>query len=236
MIDASVGDGPGNIRRAKGRFWAFQTPTGHFWGELHPAVRRTRSETGLPWDVDLFDRNVLKATAAWSRLWAVGVATLLFAFVYTSARSVHRELLMMRHQSDFVSAVSTKFRTPLTSIRQLGEMLAEGRSATVGKLSIHHAALVRQTRRLERTVERLLQFGQLEAGVPIARLEVVASHPFSEKSSTSSPPILARGHVCELDITDTNLRIMGDPSTLEHAVWNVLDNAASYPHRITPSG
>ena len=135
----------------------------------------------------------------------------------------------MRHQSDFVSAVSHEIRTPLTSIRQLGEMLAEGRSATVGKLSIHHAALVRQTRRLERTVERLLQFGQLEAGVPIARLEVVdIASLLREIVDEFSVDPAARDHVCELDITDTNLRVMGDPSTLEHAVWNVLDNAAKY--------
>lgn len=53
----------------------------------------------------------------------VVVILFLWGTVYFMARAIRREAKVSRLQSDFVAAVSHEFRTPLTTVRQLSEML-----------------------------------------------------------------------------------------------------------------
>ena len=62
-----------------------------------------------------------------------GVVLLVCAACYAIARGVLREAAAGRLQSDFVSAVSHEFRTPLTTLRQLTELLAHGRVQDEGR-------------------------------------------------------------------------------------------------------
>jgi signal transduction histidine kinase len=55
------------------------------------------------------------------------VAALLVFGGYFTVRTARREAAVARLKSDFVSAVSHEFRSPLTGIRQLAEMLERGR-------------------------------------------------------------------------------------------------------------
>ena len=49
---------------------------------------------------------------------------------YFMARAIGREAAVARLQSDFVAAVSHEFRSPLTSVRQMAEMLGDDRVTT----------------------------------------------------------------------------------------------------------
>ena len=94
---------------------------------------RSSAETQLPWTLRVVGRDPqAELTQERNRRRLLLLAfTLLFAFVlvgsYFIARAVTRELEVARLQSDFVSAVSHEFRTPLASLRQLSEMLSDGR-------------------------------------------------------------------------------------------------------------
>jgi signal transduction histidine kinase len=48
---------------------------------------------------------------------------------FATVRLVRRELKIAQLQADFAATVSHEFRSPLTGIRQLGEMLLAGRAA-----------------------------------------------------------------------------------------------------------
>jgi K+-sensing histidine kinase KdpD len=88
--------------------------------------------------------------------------SLLFAFVlvgsYFIARAVTRELEVARLQSDFVSAVSHEFRTPLASLCQLSEMLTDGRVPSETRRQEYYEGLRRASERLYRLVETLLDW------------------------------------------------------------------------------
>ena len=99
------------------------------------------------------------------------LALLVVAASYLIGRAVSRELAAARLQSDFVSAVSHEFRTPLTSLAQFTEILTEQEEAPVEKRRVFHEAQARATRRLTRLVESLLDFGRMEAGARPYRLE-----------------------------------------------------------------
>ena len=107
-------------------------------------------------------------------LLGMGVMVLfLIAGTYFIARAVRREMEVSRMQSDFVSAVSHEFRSPLTSIRQLSEILELGRVPSDERRQVYYTTLVRETQRLQRLVEALLNFGRMEAGARAYRFEEI---------------------------------------------------------------
>jgi hypothetical protein len=96
---------------------------------------RTAPDSGLPWKlvVETADPTAdLAQSAARRRLMLAGLTLLLMVVLagsYFVAKSVTRELAVAALQSDFVAAVSHEFRTPLTALRQVTEILADGRVA-----------------------------------------------------------------------------------------------------------
>ena len=143
---------------------------------------RGPSETGLPWAVTIEPLgNAVRDSGTVRRmyLWVAGLfllAMLTLTATWAVARAVTRELAVARLQSDFVSAVSHEFRTPLTTMSQLTEMLIEGRMIDGDRRRSYYEALGRQTERLRRLVESLLDFGRMEAGrAPYRRESMDAS-------------------------------------------------------------
>ena len=133
-------------------------------------VLRTMAVTGLPWTLRVGDADPT-AGIAWLAgrrrllLGGLGLVTLLMvAGSYFSARAMTRELETARLQSDFVAAVSHEFRTPLTSLRQFTDLLADGRQSSEEDRDRYYGALRRGTQRLTRLVETLLDVGRMEAG------------------------------------------------------------------------
>ena len=91
------------------------------------------------------------------------VALILVGAGYVVFRALQRELNVARLQSEFVAQVSHEFRTPLTAMRHLTELLEED-AAPPGRLAGFHQALGKETRRLHAMVEGLLDFGRIESG------------------------------------------------------------------------
>ena len=81
------------------------------------------------------------------------------------ARAIRREAAVARLQSDFVAAVSHEFRSPLTTVRQMAEMLELERVPTEERRhKSYYRVLAGEAARLQRLVETLLNFGRMEAG------------------------------------------------------------------------
>jgi signal transduction histidine kinase len=187
--------------------------------------RRTASDTGLPW-------TVVVETGSRRSVWLAGLgvlALLVIVGTYAILRAVARELAVARLQSDFVSAVSHEFRTPLTSLRQLTEILNDGRVASEDRRRTYYQALARQTERLHQLVESLLDFGRMEAGTSPYRLEPLDAcalvRSVVEQFESEAE---GRGYHVELDVNGTTATVDGDREALTNALWNLLDNAVKY--------
>jgi signal transduction histidine kinase len=199
------------------------------------ATARSASVTGLPWPVLVESRNAqaeLEEFAGRRRLLlgALGLlAVVIGAGSYSVARAYARELAVMRLQSDFVSAVSHEFRTPLTSLRQLSETLNEGRPLDDERRARYYQALDRATNRLQKLVEGLLDFGRMESGAMVYRkqdldaaaLVTAVVDEFQREAGD-------RGYRVELKATGDLPAIYADPEALSRALWNLLDNAEKY--------
>jgi signal transduction histidine kinase len=199
------------------------------------ATGRSASVTGLPWPIMVTYRDAkaeLEEFAGRRRLLlaALGLLTVVVgAGSYSVARAYARELAVMRLQSEFVSAVSHEFRTPLTSLRQLSETLNEGRPLEDERRAKYYQALDRATNRLQRLVEGLLDFGRMESGAMVYRKQdldvaaLVASvvDEFQREAGD-------RGYHVDLETESGLPSIHADSETLGRAIWNLLDNAEKY--------
>jgi signal transduction histidine kinase len=95
------------------------------------------------------------------------IAVALLAVGYGSwkaYRVVGQSLELARLKSDFVSSVTHELKTPLTSIRMFAELLALGRVRSRRKQQEYHERILRESARLQKLIEDLLDFARMEAG------------------------------------------------------------------------
>ena len=143
-------------------------------------VTLSRSESGLPWTIRVVSSAPAAelAAAEWRRRRlqiVLGLSVILgLTGAYFVGRAVRREFAVAQLQKDFVSAVSHEFRTPLTSMSHLLELLKEDRPLDEGRRRKYYDALDQETARLRRFVDSLLDFGRVESGVARYDLERVA--------------------------------------------------------------
>jgi signal transduction histidine kinase len=200
-----------------------------------PLTSRLASATGLPWDIVIVNADpetVLNQFAQRRRLMLMGLGMLVLLVIaasYLIGRAVSRELAAAELQSDFVSAVSHEFRTPLTSMRQFTEMLVEDENLPAEKRREFYGAQERATRRLSRLVESLLDFGRMEAGARPYRLErldigKLIKATVEEFKQEANPNSL----VMEYSVPEEGPWAKADRDGLAQAIWNLLDNAVKY--------
>jgi signal transduction histidine kinase len=196
---------------------------------------RTSSDTQLPWTLRIASADPaadLAQRAGRRRLLLAGLAmmgVMVLVGGYFTTRAVSRELAVSRLQSDFVSAVSHEFRTPLTSMLHLTDSLDRGIVSDEDRRRQYYAALAHETTRLHRLVESLLNFGRMEAGAFEYRFEpvdlaVLAGDVVAEfrKEFASS------GHRFEFRMDHDLPPLRVDREALSRALWNLLDNAVKY--------
>jgi signal transduction histidine kinase len=113
-------------------------------------------------------------------------------------------------------------------MRHLTEMLEEG-SVPQERLSHYFRALGTETRRLHGMVENLLDFGRMDAGRRMYRLEEWSAGELAVRVVDEF-----RGRAAfdasrlELHTPDNPLRIRADGDALALAIRNLLDNALKY--------
>ncbi len=198
-------------------------------------ITRTMADTRLPWNLDVASADPLADFAQLAerrRIMLLGLATLAVLVavgLYAVLRGVGRELEVARLQSDFVAAVSHEFRTPLTSLKQLAELLASGRVTSDERRGRYYTVMERESGRLHRLVEGLLDFGRMEAGAMEFKWERVAPSDVVRDVVAEFQAERAEGgcHV-ELTVDGPTPPVRADSEALGRAVWNLLDNAVKY--------
>lgn len=131
-----------------------------------------------------------------------------------------------RLKSDFLATMSHELRTPLTAIIGFAKHLNRNWERTTEPLRLEQvAAIERQSARLQRLVEDLLDFSAIEAENLRVRAETVHLSPVAEAAVSS----------CNLDDVDvrvpSQLTAWADPHRVEQVLVNLLDNAAKYGRR-----
>lgn len=153
---------------------------------------------------------------------------LIFGLILT-VRSITQEMELSRLKSDFVSTVSHEFKSPLTSIRQIAEMLETGRIPSEERRQKYYEVLLEQSERLSLLTENVLSFAKMEEGkreFVFAQADVKAL--LLEIVSTIQDRVRHDGFEIEADIENSFPPIMADVAALTQAIANLIDNAVKY--------
>jgi two-component system phosphate regulon sensor histidine kinase PhoR len=197
-------------------------------------------ETGLPWTIRVSPAYTAQSQADWKarrNLFGVGFGLMVLviaAATYLAFRAVHRELAVARLQSDFVAAVSHEFRTPLTAMCHLTEMLKEN-GAPQDRLPQYYHALARETRRLHRMVESLLDFGRMESGRRTYRMEETNAAALVGRvvDEFRERPDGGGGRLA-FDAPRDRFMVRADWDAIALALGNLVDNALKYSPASSP--
>ncbi|MDT0308313.1 HAMP domain-containing sensor histidine kinase [Streptomyces sp. DSM 44917] len=135
-----------------------------------------------------------------------------------------------RHRKELIANVSHELRTPIAGLRAVLENVVDGvcdaDPATM-------ATALRQTERLGRLVEQLLDLSRLENGVVPLHPRRFDVEPYLSAVLNDANVALRRGHArndvrFRLDVTPGTLHAHADPERLDQVVTNLVDNAVKH--------
>jgi signal transduction histidine kinase len=153
---------------------------------------------------------------------------LVFGLILT-IRAVSHELELARLKSDFVSTISHEFKSPLTSIRQLAEMLHSGRVPSEERRRQYYDVLLEQSERLSLLTENILNLARIEEGRKQFVLEKTDIRTLLQQIVSSiQDRVRHEGFSIELEIKKDLPVIMVDRVAMAQAITNLIDNAVKY--------
>ncbi|HUU04149.1 MAG TPA: HAMP domain-containing sensor histidine kinase [Myxococcota bacterium] len=191
--------------------------------------------TDLAWKLELLlrDSGSIDALAkSRTRLyfWALllAVVTLVLGIGRTLQVMI-REARLARLKTDFVSSVSHELRTPLTSIRMFTQTLLLGRTRSEAEERDCLETIDRETERLTRLVERILDFSRMEAGRKAFHFkpeEIVGL--IDQALASCGPMIEAGGFEIVRSLAAELPAVELDRDAMLEVLINLLSNAVKY--------
>jgi two-component system phosphate regulon sensor histidine kinase PhoR len=153
---------------------------------------------------------------------------------------VRREANLSQLQADFVSKVSHELRTPLTAIRLFAETLQRSTDPETSAKCID--MLNTETSRLTRRIERLLDWGRMEAGRKLFDLRDEDVQAIVDDAIAAFPPARMGAELFggteatgphsgvdfEIDVAPGLPKINADRHAIADSVVNLLSNAFKY--------
>jgi signal transduction histidine kinase len=199
------------------------------------AVRSTFKGGFPPWSVefyqqnpDLFERSLISRRGIYFYIFFLLAGILMFGLILTN-RTVSHELELSNMKSDFVSTVSHEFKSPLSSIRQLAEMLQSGRVPSEDRRRQYYDVLVEQSERLTLLIDNILDFAKIEEGRKEFNFETVDTGPLLlEIVSTIQDSIRHKDFVINAEIEKNLPSVKMDKAAMTQAITNLADNAIKY--------
>lgn len=173
---------------------------------------------------------LVKARQRAFRIAVIAVAVGMTALgVFLAARMLAFELDAARNKVDFAANVSHELRSPITQIRLKGEALQLDLVRDEADRIAHYDAIVRESERLSRLVDNILDFSAIERGAkkytfrPEDLGELIYTCVESLRSDTE-----ARGLDITCSISEDIPAVFLDREAISQVLQNLLSNAAKY--------
>ena len=173
---------------------------------------------------------VLAARGARRSLVVVGAGVALLALsLIATARAARASAAVATVRADFVATVTHELKTPLSTIRAVGETLVRGRIKTEQDLNRYAHLLVREERRLTRLVNNLLAYSRVT--------DVTEVYSFENLEPAALVSEATQGFRRQLTESDVRLDIVvppdvpsvrADRTAIVLALDNLIDNAIRY--------
>jgi signal transduction histidine kinase len=131
---------------------------------------------------------------------------------------------------DYVANVSHELRTPIASIRAMGETLRDGMTKTDEKRKLFYNNIVRESMRLSRLVEDLLELSRLQTGnEAIQKRSFDMREVFRNITDVYSHLTVEVGLILTVSADmDTSLNVMSNADRVEQVLIILMDNAMKH--------
>jgi signal transduction histidine kinase len=146
-----------------------------------------------------------------------------------TARLVGNELQNARMKADFAANVSHELRSPITQIRLKAEGLLFGLSVTPEEQQHDYQVIVRESERLSRLVDNVLDFSAIERG---AKRYTLVPGDLAESVRTAIDTVSASAELqsrnLQVDLSEVLPVVDHDTDAVAQCVINLVSNAAKY--------
>jgi signal transduction histidine kinase len=195
---------------------------------IFPSDLPTWSLTFFPEYTGLFNSLFRRGAGIFLYIFIAIVVILTFGLFFT-LQTVNNEMHLSKMKSYFMSTVSHEFKSPLTSIRQMAEMLVHGRVPSPERQYKYHTIILQQSERLSHLIDNILDFSKMEEGQKIFRFEKADITPVVENVVESFKDHTAlQGFIIGLSIPEPVPEFVFDREAMEQVMHNLLDNACKY--------
>ena len=177
-------------------------------------------------------QTAARARQIWLRNAAVllSLTTLILGVLFT-VRLVNREMDLAQLKTRFAANVSHELRSPLTQIRLKAEALTLGLADTPEEQQEYYRAIVRESERLSRLVDDVLDYAVLPSGrnnlAPRVRMGSMVETVQRALDSIRSSEEVRRMEL-DVDLPDDLPVVAHDADAVVRCVINLVSNAAKY--------
>lgn len=147
------------------------------------------------------------------------------AILVLQDKTAHYRVLEMR--KDFVANASHELKTPITIIRGFAETLHDNPELPQEMMSQILSKIVRNCDRMTHLIKDLLTLSDIE-NIPESRLEECNMVQIAENCRDMVLNVHPNAHIEINDYSRSGIHIVADPSLMELALMNLMENAAKY--------
>jgi len=218
------------VRRTKGRSdLLFATDS----------VKMTEFRTTKLWDlsgyeiaITLKEKSITEVVKKRTQINLVAVTLLSVVLIigfWLILRNLNREVQLAQTKSDFVSNVSHEIRTPLSLISMFAETLLLDRVPNEEKKKEYYDIITKETARLRKIVNKILNFSKIEAGKKTYNLRTVnLNNTLKDVMSTYTYHLKQNNFEYHANLHPDLPNIHADEEAIIEAIINLLDNAIKY--------
>jgi signal transduction histidine kinase len=130
---------------------------------------------------------------------------------------------------DYVANVSHELRTPVSAIRAMGETLRDGMAKTSEKQNLFYNNIVRESLRLSRLIDDLLELSRLQSGaVTIQKIHFDLQESIRNAADMYGQMAAAAGARLSFPQQEKPVDVYGSPDRVEQTLVILLDNAIKH--------
>jgi signal transduction histidine kinase/tetratricopeptide (TPR) repeat protein len=149
--------------------------------------------------------------------------------LYFTMFIVNNELRISQLKSNFISTVSHEFKSPLTAIQQMTEMLDDGRVPSDVRKQKYYRAILKESNRLSLLINNMLDFSKMEVGQKSFHFEKGNLADIAEEMVLSIRNYWSdKGFEINFILNKVIPDSYFDKESIKQVLQNLIDNACKY--------
>lgn len=158
---------------------------------------------------------------------AAGLALILG--ISMTARAAHASATMAQVRSEFVASVTHELKTPIATIRAIGDILASGRMAGPAVVPRYGQLVTNEAKRLGRLVDNVLAFSRITDVADVYSFDSLSIAEIVDDVLRDLATVISeKGFEVTVAIPADVPAVHGDRLALHLLLDNLLDNAVKY--------